>query len=234
MILLMASPAQATSWQTANSGYWSDPGTWVSGTVPPLQINDTIVISHPVAVSGDLDVGHLGFVTIDSTGGICGHQRLRLDSSGLVLCSGVLQMDSLIVLDGIMYCLQPSRVIIQTSAFVALGGFLQVLGLMQVGQWFNCQMPQFAFTGVSDPAASAVIDAFPNPTLGKFHLKWEGGELMQSLTVRDVHGQIVAEQSLYVESETAMDLSGLPAGLYSWELRSSTDALLRGKVVLQR
>ena len=93
---------------------------------------------------------------------------------------------------------------------------------------------RFTTTGASGlfgPAAEvASFDVFPNPTADRFQLRLPAGlsgRVIQ-LTILDIAGRQVRDQSW---QNDAVDLSGLPRGLYQLRLRTDTGLTLAGRVV---
>ena len=69
------------------------------------------------------------------------------------------------------------------------------------------------FTGVEDITDDPSIQLLPNPSSGKFVLRWDGPIAAVDIKVYSLSGKSVFSIE-NINNHAAMDLSGLPAGVY--------------------
>ena len=87
-------------------------------------------------------------------------------------------------------------------------------------------------TGIEDQLAAAgiqTLETFPNPTEGVFTVRVELAK-MDDLTLRvfDINSrEIYSEATSAIRYEQTVDLSKLPAGVYTLQLQTSTGAALQ-------
>jgi hypothetical protein len=105
------------------------------------------------------------------------------------------------------------------NSYVALNpGFKAEYGSLFVAQAFNgctAGVPQLPNAKIStgDPSAAAdEIVLYPNPTSGLIHIQHD--EKLSSIQIFDMVGKLVVNQKCNGETETNIDLSNLPNGVY--------------------
>lgn len=75
------------------------------------------------------------------------------------------------------------------------------------------------------------VSIFPNPTSGKLTIRYLDQSENMTVTVMDLTGKIVLAENMISNSETTLDLTGLPPSVYLVELKGSNTKALRYKVV---
>lgn len=83
-----------------------------------------------------------------------------------------------------------------------------------------------------EKAYDQFFQLFPNPTKGQVQLKNLGYSGNVSVAWYNLQGIKVKEQAAHA-TESTLDMSDLPAGLYMYELKSSVQVLKKGRMILQ-
>jgi hypothetical protein len=78
---------------------------------------------------------------------------------------------------------------------------------------------------------STVMNIFPNPSAGKFTIKSDSQLRSESITIRNVQGQLIYED--YYSEGDAIDLSGQAAGVYFIEVIGTNEKKIGKLVKLQ-
>jgi hypothetical protein len=106
----------------------------------------------------------------------------------------------------------------QTSYVMINPGFKADSGSVFVAQAYNgCtagapQLPQLGKALNEDPFAFNEIVLYPNPTSGMIHIRHD--EKLTGIQIFDMVGKLVINQKCTGETETNIDLSNLPNGVY--------------------
>jgi len=88
-------------------------------------------------------------------------------------------------------------------------------------------------TGVNDLADNSLLSVSPNPTSGWLQISLPEGNTLESVRVMDLSGKTVQNLELgTAASNTEIDLSGLPKGIYALQARAEGQVFVK-KVVVQ-
>ncbi len=106
-----------------------------------------------------------------------------------------------------------------STSYVSLNpGFKAEYGAVFIAQAYNgCtpgapQLPQVGKIANADVLVYDEIVLYPNPTTGMIHIKHD--EKLKNIQIFDMVGKLVVNQSCEGETETNIDLSNLPNGVY--------------------
>ena len=99
--------------------------------------------------------------------------------------------------------------------------------------WGHWGTPCSVLLGSEDMASIESIHLYPTPTSNVLHLNYpEASQHSTHLIITDLLGQQVYSSSI-TETESAHDISGLPAGIYTWRLITEQGTIKTGKVLKQ-
>jgi len=211
----------STTWTTISPGYWNNPQIWSTGITPPYISADTFIIQHPVAFQDNIVLNAGAFIRIDSTGGLCAHHNITVNTGASILKYGVLEVDTLYIPGGDVNCLSPGEVILWLNAHISNGGAFQSNCAFSIGPWFECVRPQFGFMNVLDLVDKNQISIFPNPATDHITIEFKTDvNKNTTVTISNIQGQQLLKQSIS-NINTTLDVSGLSSGIYF--LRISSD-----------
>ena len=169
--ILFCFNGSATTWQTAGQGYWNSGFVWVGGVVPPYSSADTFYINHPIVIGDQITLLSGAYLRIDTSGGICGHERLNLNTNATLHNHGILELDTLKVPGGHVQNFITGSIILTFIGQFSLGGSMSSNGAMIVGPWFICHQPEYSFlTGVHELTSNSGITLYPNPASNKLQI----------------------------------------------------------------
>jgi Secretion system C-terminal sorting domain len=215
--------AFATTWETISHGYWDSPSVWLTGEVPANISNDTFFIKHPIAISQDLTFEPGAYMLIEDGGGICGHQKMTLLDNTQLTSYGILELDVFQV-DGGNANFFGGFLTLTTSASVT-GGSMAVVGATGVvGEWFECQLPFYAFllnepVHTEETGATTPINIYPNPFTdiitieNAIHESFSGDELSE-MRIYDISGREIFKTKLTTGALNQFDLEFSKVGVY--------------------
>lgn len=179
-----------------------------------IQVDGSILVAGQITVNGALEMCVAKYAadgSLDATFGTGGYavSGLGVDLSTTFATGGSLAL--------------------QADGKILLGGNYYANGLNQLAlaRFTNSIGPA---TGLaSDLEPGPLLNLYPNPTSGVFHLSLPDGNWEQ-LTVRDLAGRLVRKQTL-LPQQTQVDVSieGLPSALYQVEL-AGRQSILHGKI----
>jgi Secretion system C-terminal sorting domain len=90
----------------------------------------------------------------------------------------------------------------------------------------------FGTSGVNDLTDNSLLSVSPNPTSGWLQISLPEGNSLEAVRVMDLSGKTVRNLELgAAASNTAIDLSGLPKGIYALQARSEGKVFLKKVVV---
>jgi hypothetical protein len=90
----------------------------------------------------------------------------------------------------------------------------------------------FGTSGVNDLTDNSLLSVSPNPTSGWLQISLPEGNSLEAVRVMDLSGKTVRNLELgATASNTAIDLSGLPKGIYALQARSEGKVFLKKVVV---
>ncbi len=172
-------------------------------------------------------------MTIDANGGICGHRKMICYSNTRVTKYGILQLDSMEVRGGIVNCYAPGQVIFSYNAFIVGSGSSFVINgcSLQVGSWFNCTQPEFAFqlAGVNEQLNDAMA-IYPNPSNGIFKITLTEKKI-KTIFVYNVFGEVLFQTNAANISTYNIDISQASRGKYYVKASSDNGEVMVNKVV---
>jgi hypothetical protein len=231
--MLVFQSAKSTTWYAVSDGYWNSPAVWSTGAVPPYISADTFQIQSHVIISSNLILNPTGQMTIDANGGICGHKKMICYANTRVTKYGVLQLDSMEVRGGVVNCYAPGLVILSHYAFVVGSGSSFVINgcSLNVGAWFNCTQPEFAFqlAGI-DEQSSAAIFIYPNPSNGIFKINLAGKKL-KTVFLFNILGDVLFQTNASTNTTFNIDISQASPGVYYVKALSDNGEVMVKKVV---
>ena len=160
----------ATTWETIDKGYWTDTAVWLNGAVPDTMSGDTFVINNPIVISQDLIFTSGAYILITQNGGICGHQKGTLLNSAKLITYGILELDDLVIDNGLMHCLAGNVILSSSAKVIGVNGKLEVevASSFAVGFWFECMLPDYAFVTektlkIDKQMVESRLQIHPNP-----------------------------------------------------------------------
>ena len=87
-------------------------------------------------------------------------------------------------------------------------------------------------TGVNDLADNSLLSVSPNPTSGWLQINLPAGNTLKSVRVMDMAGKTVRNLELDAfASNTEIDLSGLPKGIYALQARAEEQVFVKKVIV---
>ena len=206
----------AGTWETVTFGYWNQPGVWLGGIVPPYNCSDTIQIKHAVVLDATLTLLANAFLKIDSSGGICGHEKITVNSNARIIKYGILELDSLDIAGGAVNCHPPGSVVLTLNAILTISGSSFTSGgcSVAVGPWFNCLLPEYFFTGTESISENYFpFSLSPNPNTGSFTASFSENLIGKNLQIFSVLGTKVFQTQILCE-ESSINLPELQTGVY--------------------
>lgn len=238
-IFLILQSVKSTTWETVSNGYWYNGSTWLGGIAPPYSSSDTFIIRHFIVIQEDIYLNTDAFVHIDSTGGLCGHHTVTVNSQATMLKYGIFEFDTLLVPGGKVLCFGPGNGILTKYAKVSNGGSFTVYGgIVTVGLWFNCQLPEYSFamgSSIEEKTSNESFILFPNPSNGNFQLSYQSLLGKSELQIKDIVGRTVYKQNIFGESNTEnIDATDLINGVYYWSVISNDGISAKGKIVIMK
>lgn len=210
IIFCFISHINAVKWETISFGFWNNAAIWKSGIVPPSGGNDTFYIKHPVVFATNLAFNNGAYIKIDSTGGLCGHQKINLNPGSKLISYGILESDTLHVSGGQASLFTASQTTLTCYGIISNGGSFFCSGSLIVGPWFNCRSPEFSFAGIDELNLLNEIRVFPNPAQTILKFDYPAILINASMKVTNLNGKTILESQLL----QFIDVSSLPSGIY--------------------
>ena len=215
----------ATNFTTAVNGNWSNQGCWVNGNIPSLNITDTVIIKHHIVLPSNLTLLNGAHLQIESTGGLCGHVQLFVNTGASVVKYGILEIDVLNMTGGIVDLLPPGNTIFTQYGLLS-GGVFNNTSNFSVGPWFECQMPEYQFlNGLNDEHNSVAIKIFPNPVEQLIYIDMPNHVNQTSCLIFDSKGALHLQQQLR-QHQKQIDVSELQPGLFFLQIISNEKTML--------
>jgi len=218
--LLIFSQLKAATCTTAVSGNWSNQGCWANGAIPSFNNSDTIIINHFIILPANLTLLNGAHLFIESTGGICGHVYIFMNTGSSILKYGILEIDALDMTGGIATLLPPGNTIF--TQYGQLSGSAELINTsnLSVGPWFECQMPEYQFVnGLNSILKNEKINTYPNPTNKILNIDLPKNKNNYLIKVIDSKGTLAMEQQL-IYNQNQLDISALKQGMYFIEIIS--------------
>lgn len=232
--LFLANSMSAKTWRTVTGGAWSSGVVWEGGVAPPYISADTFLIRTPITINSTLNLNTGAYLKIDSTGGICGHERLTVNTGALVVKYGVLDLDTLYISGGTVYCYPPEEVILSFYGILSgVGSSLHVTSGMQVGPWFDCRVPEYTFLSKIENVSKEIeFTAFPNPFSSSTTLKTGSYLRNATLLVYNLYGELVKEIQNISGETIIFSRDNLPSGLYFLNIIEGSKIILSDKLII--
>lgn len=210
VLLFSIGKINAVKWETISFGFWNNAAIWKSGIVPPAGGNDTFYIKHPVVFATNLAFNNGAFIKIDSTGGLCGHQKINLNPGSKLISYGILESDTLHVSGGQASLFTASQTTLTCYGIISNGGSFFCSGSLIVGPWFNCRSPEFSFAGINELSLQVEVRLYPNPAQSIIKLDYPHEFNKSTVTITNLNGKIILESQL----TQFIDISQLQPGVY--------------------
>jgi hypothetical protein len=220
----------ATTWETADRGFWADSSVWVGGIVPPHASNDTFLIKHPIVIDQNLIFNSGASVLIESDGGICGHYKTNVNSNASIFSYGILELDSLHVLGGLVTFKDGQLLLTEYARIEVSGARLKIdsAGIMKVGIWFDCVLPSYAFLvdlklNTEEVQLPSAVKVYPNPTSGILYIETDEPS---TVSLYDSKGTLLLhtdDSSLKIE----LDISDFASGVYVVKTEGGKGSVMR-------
>ncbi|MBI4931613.1 MAG: T9SS type A sorting domain-containing protein [Bacteroidetes bacterium] len=215
LCLFLVNVTEANKWETVSNGYWNSGGVWLGGMAPPYTSSDTFLIKHPVIINATLTLNMGAYLQIDSMGGICGHEKLSVNTNAKLITYGILELDTLSIPGGNVNCLYPGIVILTLYGIISNGGYLYANSSFSVGPWFNCHLPEYAFAAnVPFINSLSELSIFPNPFSSETTLHTDNYLTNATLTLYNCFGQTVKQYNNITGHSFTLSRNNLPSGLY--------------------
>lgn len=232
-VLVIGHTLGAKTWHTAKSGDWNAVSTWEETGNPSFKTSDTFFISHRVIFSENLTFKTKGTVTIDSTGGLCGHHTITLIEGAHFDIFGKLYCDSLLLHGGNMDGYSPAEIVI--TDFMQLqyvGAYYKSHGnYLKVGDRFTC-VSEAGFKNLSRELVfnQVSLSVYPNPSNGEIHFKLNESNNNFNLTITDAIGKTVYSKTYSgVQDLFSLELP-LNEGIYFYSIVFDTQKYAAGKI----
>jgi len=209
---LLCFDLSATTWETNNQGYWNNGSSWIGGVVPPHSSADTFYINHPIVIGNTIDFQPGGYLLINTTGGICGHERLNLHTNALLHNHGILELDSLEVPGGHVQHFITGNMILTFTGHFSNGGTMSSNGAIAVGPWFECHQPEYSFlTGIQEQSNGSGIMVYPIPASSQLHI--ESTVHVDHAILKNLNGKVIANISAF-RNDYELHVDGIAEGMY--------------------
>jgi len=215
----------ATNFTTAVNGNWSNQGCWVNGAIPSFVNSDTVIIKHHIVLPSNLTLLNGAHLQIESTGGLCGHVQLFVNTGTSVIKFGILEIDVLNMTGGTVDLLPPGNTIFTQYGLLS-GGVFNNTSNFFVGPWFECQMPEYQFlNGLNDKHNSVAIKIFPNPVEQLIYIDMPNHVKESTCLIFDSKGALLLQKQL-IQPQKQIDVSELQQGLFFLQIISNEKAML--------
>ncbi len=236
----LISPTVTTTYYVRGAGYCSGngPADSITINVNPSTMsytNSTICINQIPYIWNGLSINSPGIYTdtLINANGCDSIATLNLNISLCGLCQpnftvnwtpftdSLVESQTWITTSGTVLIPLGAKVKYDANAggYVRLNpGFKAEYGAVFIAQAYNgCtpgapQLPQVGKMANADALASSEIILYPNPTTGMIYIKHD--EQLKHIQVFDMVGKLVVNQPSAGETETNIDLSNLPNGVY--------------------
>lgn len=219
--LLFLNSSFAKTWETVDRGYWSSPSVWAGGEAPNyFSTRDTFLIMHPVVIDSSLIFDQGALLFIDSAGGICGHQTMKLLNGVRMKMYGVLDLDTLYLSGSHAQCFQPGNVILTNYGIVTgpNGTELDIYCQFEVGPWFDCKLPEYDYLMGVDELVNNELTVYPNPFNSIATLSFSKPLINGIAEVFNSMGQRVMVLSELQGNSIQIERRDLPEGMYTMKL----------------
>ena len=215
--------ALPATWTTISPGYWNNPAVWSTGIVPPYASADTFIIHHPVAFEDNIILNAGAFMQIDSTGGLCAHNNITVNTGAAILKFGILEADSMDIPGGTVNCIMPGELILWKYETISNGGSFYSDCTFNVGRWFECLRPWFGYMSVSEYESENNISIFPNPANDDLTIETPRNSLLE---ISNIESQLI--KTFAVSSiKTNIDISALPCGVYIVKVKTEKGVVVK-------
>ncbi|MCR9051903.1 MAG: T9SS type A sorting domain-containing protein [Phaeodactylibacter xiamenensis] len=181
---------------------------------------------HPATISGSSEELYARMPLNEE--GLIGFARYKMAPGTLIEGTGTYELFTMQVREYFDIPVPSDTSYLRFRDIVAVreDGSLIPIGGMTVPVIFNG-----VFVDTEDVPAQEQLQVFPNPTTGQLHVNFPGQQVEQ-LEVWNSTGQAVRRAQGPFHEQHTLDLSGLPAGLYTLRARMATGMRVE-KVVVQ-
>lgn len=218
----------ATIWTTSNYGYWNNGANWYGGIAPPYASSDTFYITHPLVIDATITLHSGAFFSIDTTGGICGHERMIVHGNAVLHNHGILELDSLFVPGGVVQNFFTGYMILSYNAHIIFPGQLSSTGGISVGPWFICHQPTYSFlTASAETVESIELKIYPNPASNKLYLVSD--HIVEQVVIKTLNGMLISNGRI---KNGEVPLEQLPDGLYLFEFFNRQEEKIAFKKIM--
>lgn len=215
MLFVSISTSSARVWETSAPGNWDDPEVWLENQTPEEALADTFIINHPLHITQQLLFSAGARIFIEENGGICGHQKLTLETQTKLESYGILELDSLVISGGYAYFFDGFATLTH-SALLTGGGMVLTGASLAVGPWFNCRMPNYDFLQINtiEKNQSEPYLVFPNPLSHQLTIKTAKSRGNIKVTILGNQGQKIVDNDYPLNHQIMIDLSPFSSGIY--------------------
>jgi hypothetical protein len=227
LFTLLCLQAHAATYNTAASGAWTAPASWVNGQVPVLTGSDSVVIGHHIMFTTSINLVSSTYLRVDSGASLCGHRRVFVQPGSVLDNYGDFYADSLMVPGGDVY--NYGFIKLTNMAAIGNGGSFTNNGTMQVGTTFLCsEKPQ----DVAETGMPVFMDFYPNPARNGQKMTISGLNWCENRELRlfSPTGQFV--KSLEISPAGEFMPEYLPPGMYFLQLIENGCPVAGGKLIV--
>ena len=230
--ILSGYSVSATTWTTSNYGLWNNGANWVGGIAPSYTSADSFYINHPILIDNQVTLLPGGFFLIDSTGGICGHERMLLQTNTVLYNQGILELDSLTAWGGYVYNYIDGMIILSYNGQIGNNGYMWSNGAVSVGPWFECHQPEYSFlTTIEESIPEQELIIYPNPATSELNII--NSAHADYMTISDLSGREIIAYPLHNKVET-IPLNLFSNGLYLLTFYSTGNRCIeKQKLIIQ-
>jgi hypothetical protein len=212
--ILIFSPkiSNANTYITAVNGNWNNQGCWANSFIPLFTINDTVIIKHHIVLPSNLTLLNGAYILIESTGGLCGHIEIELNTGATLIKYGILEIDVLNQSGGIVSLYPPGNTIFTQYGSLTGGSFNNTSNL-SVGPWFECQMPEYQFLNGLNEHKKLSFNIYPNPILASINIDLAINVKSYDVFIYNLQGVLVF-QNQYSGKQKQIEANSLVTGTY--------------------
>ena len=105
-------------------------------------------------------------------------------------------------------------------------------GMSKPGKTGSYLLTVKTLTGLSEVKAGAEVSVFPNPSNGILNIRFESGTPIAIVEISNVLGERVLSNALN-GTVSKIDVSKLPKGIYTYQIKNEVTVLKIGKVILE-
>lgn len=224
LLMLLSTFTFGQRYETVNYGFWSNSSVWKDGLKPNFAFSDTVIIRHPLVFDSTLVVLPDAYLKIDSSGALCGHEKLLTYSN--VHVYGFFQVDTVRVDGGFFKIFGPGDCVATFQTQTTNGGMLSLSGgSLSVGPWFDCRESDFFYLTNTIEELKQFFEVMPNPTADYFTIKGNSKEL--DFVLCDYTGKSISKGIV----NSKIDLTLVDNGIYFLNILKEGEIIHTEKIV---